>query len=114
MKESCKEDLANHFGLQPYAVDGNVEGVASVRGSVGQLSSSEILPFVCRPCPVKGKATPQRSYNGKIDADTAASMNLGMRRNPKRENREIPSVCRHSASAAGGSGQRTSLRVRLA
>jgi hypothetical protein len=41
-------------------------------------------------------------------------MNLGMRRNPKRENREIPSVCRHTASAAGGSGQRTSPRVRLA
>ena len=115
MKVSCEEDLANHFGLCRRCEEGN-NLVLSVRarGSVGQLSSSEILPFVCRPCPVKGKATPQRSYDGKIDADTAESMNLGMRGNPKRENREIPSVCRHSASAAGGSGQRTSLRVRLA
>ena len=45
MKESCKEDLANHFGLEPYAVDGNIGGVASVRGSVGQLLSSEITHF---------------------------------------------------------------------
>ena len=115
MKVSYEEDLANRFGLCRRCEEGN-NLVLSVRarGSVGQLSSSGILPFVCRPCPVKGKATPHRSYDGKIDAGTAESMHLGMRGNSKRENREIPSVCRDSASAAGRSGQRTSLRVRLA
>jgi hypothetical protein len=57
MKESYKEDLANHFGLEPYAVDGNIGGVASVRGSVGQLLSSEISIFACRSCPDREKAT---------------------------------------------------------
>ena len=116
MKVSYEEDLANHFVLCRRCEEGN-NLVLSVRarGSVGQLSSSEILPFVCRPCPVKGKATPQRSYDGKIDADTAESLNLCMRRNPKRENREIPSVCRRDlVSAEGGSSQRTSPRERLA
>jgi len=35
MKESYKEDLANHFGLGPYAGDGNIAGVASARGNAG-------------------------------------------------------------------------------
>ena len=95
MKVSYEEDLANHFGLCRRCEEGN-DLVLSVRagGSVGQLLSSEIKVPVCRPCPVKGKATPQRSNHGKIDADTAESLNLGMRRNPKRENREIQLVCR--------------------
>jgi len=33
MKESYEEDLANHFGLDPYADAGNSMGVASVRGT---------------------------------------------------------------------------------
>jgi hypothetical protein len=57
MKESYKEDLANHFGLEPYAVDGNIRGVASVRGNAGQLLSSEILTLACRSYPVREKAT---------------------------------------------------------
>ena len=36
MKESYREDLANRSGLEPYAGDGNVAGVASVRGNAGQ------------------------------------------------------------------------------
>ena len=32
MKESYKEDLANHFGLELYADDGNVMGVATTGG----------------------------------------------------------------------------------
>ena len=101
MKVSCEEGLVNHFGLCRRCEEGN-DLVLSVRsrGSVGQLSSSEILSFVCRPCPVKGKATPHRSSYGKIDADTAESVNLGMRGNPKRENREILSVCRLWMAAA--------------
>lgn len=33
MKESYEEDLANHFGLDPYADVGNNVGVASVKGT---------------------------------------------------------------------------------
>ena len=116
MKVPYEEDLASHFGLCRRCEEGN-DFVLSVRvrGSVGQLSSSEILPSVCRPCPVNGKATPHRLCHGKIEADTAESLNLCVRRNPKRENRELPSVCRrHLALAADGSGQRTSPRARLA
>jgi len=58
MKESYDEELAIHIGLDPYADDGNVVGVASARGT-GRLGilSSEILTFVCRPCHVMGKTT---------------------------------------------------------
>ena len=33
MKESYKEELAIHFGLEPYAGDGDIPGVASARGN---------------------------------------------------------------------------------
>ena len=58
MKESHGEELAIHIGLDPCADDGNVVGVASVRGTdrLGILSS-EIPIFVRRPCPVMGKTT---------------------------------------------------------
>ena len=36
MKESYKEELAIHFGLEPYAGDGDIPGVASARGNAGQ------------------------------------------------------------------------------
>ena len=42
MKESTKEDLANHFGLESYADDGNVVGVATAVVCAGKLLSSEI------------------------------------------------------------------------
>lgn len=42
MKESYKEDLANHFGLELYADDGNVVGVATTEVYAGKLTSSEI------------------------------------------------------------------------
>jgi hypothetical protein len=32
MKESYEKDLASHLGLEPYAGDGNIPGVASARG----------------------------------------------------------------------------------
>ena len=35
MKESYREDLASRSGLEPYAGDGDVAGVASVRGNAG-------------------------------------------------------------------------------
>ena len=56
MKESDREDLASSSGLEPYAGDGNIVGVASVRGDAGQPLSSDIIHSVCRPCYDKGKA----------------------------------------------------------
>ena len=93
MKVSYKERLAIDFGLRRRCDEGN-NVVLSVRagGNVGQPTSSEILTFVCRPCSVRGKATPNRSLFGKIDLDTAEFINLSMRGNPKRENREIRSA----------------------
>jgi len=66
MKESYKEELAIHLGLEPYAVDGNIESVASARGSVGQLLSSDILTFACRSHPVREKATSSMPHYGKV------------------------------------------------
>ena len=40
MKESYKEDLANHFGHESYADDGNVVGVATAVVYAGKLLSS--------------------------------------------------------------------------
>lgn len=65
MKESYKEGLANHLGLEPYAVDGDIGGVALVRGNAGQLLSSEITAPACRSCPVREKATPSPPLRGK-------------------------------------------------
>ena len=45
MKESTKEDLANHFGLELYADDGNVVGVATTEGYAGKLLSSVPHPY---------------------------------------------------------------------
>jgi hypothetical protein len=57
MKESYRENLASSSGLELYAGDGDIVGVASVRGDAGQPLSSEILTFACRPCTDRGKAT---------------------------------------------------------
>lgn len=92
MKESYMEELAIHHGLEPYAVDGNVGGVASARGSVGQLWSSEIMLFACRSCPDKEKATPPPPPVVRWLAGAAESENLCMRGHSKRENREILGV----------------------
>ena len=56
MKESYKEDLANHFGFELYADDGNVMGVATTEGYAGKLMSSEITHPKCRHCLCCGKA----------------------------------------------------------
>ena len=57
MKESYRENLASRSGLEPYAGDGNIMGVASARGNAGQPLSSDITSFACRLCPDRGKAT---------------------------------------------------------
>ncbi len=92
MKESYREDLASNSGLEPYAVDGNIGGVASARGNVGQLLSSEIFTSVCRSCSDLEKTTSSLPLSGKAMTDTAESETLCMRRHSKRENREILSV----------------------
>ena len=56
MKESYKEDLANHFGHESYADDGNVVGVATAVVYAGKLLSSEITHTECRHCLCCGKA----------------------------------------------------------
>jgi hypothetical protein len=104
MQESYREDLASYSGLEPYAGDGNVAGVASARGNAGQPSSSEITTSVCRSCPDLEKATSPLPLCGEAAADAAESENLGMRRHPKRENREILGV------SAGQRGMVTALR----
>ena len=92
MKESYKEDLANHFGPEPYAVDGNTGGVASVRENIGQLLSSEITIFACRSGPSREKATSSPPLKARRMTDAAESKNLCMCGHSKRENREIPST----------------------
>ena len=58
MKESYEEQLATDFGPDPYAGGGDTPGVASVRGSAGRVSNSDINLSVSRPCSDRGKATP--------------------------------------------------------
>ena len=102
MQESYREDLASRSGLQPYAGDGNIPGVASARGNAGRLLSSEIITSVCRSCPDREKATSPGPLFGEAWADAAESENPSMRGHPKRENREIPRVSnvpRHNGTA---------------
>ncbi len=115
MKESYGENLASYPGLEPYAGDGNIAGVASARGNAGQPWSSEIITSACRSCPDTEKATSSMPLFGEASADAAESENLCMRRHSKRENREILLV---SADQVGTSilrrnGQRTSPAVML-
>ena len=88
MKESYREDLASSPGLEPYAGDGNIAGVASARGNAGQPLSSDITIFVCRSCPDLENAISSMPLFGKASTDTTESENLCMRRHSKRENRE--------------------------
>ena len=115
MKESYKEDIANHFGLEPYAVDGNIGGVASARGNVGQLSSSEITNFACRSCPVREKAKSSSPLTARWLTDAAESWNLCMRGHSKHENRENPLVSplQRGDNTAAENGQSTSQTVLL-
>ena len=115
MKESYREDVASHFGPEPYAGDVNVAGVASERGDAGQPLSSEIITSECRSCPDPEKATSSRPLYGEAATDAAESETLCMRGHPKRENREILRV----SVGSGGmvtcrrNGQQTSRTVRL-
>ena len=56
MRESYKDDVANHFGRELYADGGNVMGVATTEVYAGKLLSSEITHTECRHCLCCGKA----------------------------------------------------------
>ncbi len=115
MKESYRENLASDSGLEPYAGDGDVAGVASVRGNAGQPLSSEIILFACRSCPDMEKAISLVPLLGEAPADAAESENLCMRRHSKRENREIllVSVGHGGKYTEQRNGQQTFLTVML-
>ena len=113
MKESYREELASRSGLDPYAGDGDVAGVASVRGNAGQPLSSDITISACRSCADREKATPARPRFGKVSTDAAESKNLCMRRHPKRENREILLVSIGRRIVVRRNGQKTSQTVML-
>ena len=92
MKESYEEDLASHFGLEPYADGGNDVGVASARGTsrpaIELRNQFSRAPTLC--CLWEGYI--DDGVNGKPSPGTAESQNLCMLENSKRENREIPWV----------------------
>ena len=115
MKESYREGVASHSGLEPYAGDGDVAGVASARGNAGQPLSSDITTFVCRSCPDMEKATSSRPHYGEAATDTAESETLCMCRHPKRENREIlwVSTGRRGMFTSRRNGQKTFQTVML-
>ena len=58
MKEPYGKGLATRPDPESCAGHGNRTGEALTRAHVGQPLSSEIIPPACRPCGVKGKATP--------------------------------------------------------
>ena len=99
MKESYREDLASHSGLEPHAGGGNSAGAAAERGSAGQPLSSEIISFVRRSCSHMEKATPTVPQEGEVLEGTAESETLSMYGRSKHENRESLSV---SAMVGGG------------
>ncbi len=113
MKESYRESLASHSGLEPYAGGGDLAGVASARGNTGQPLSSDITLFVCRSRLIREKAIPSLPFYGEAEADTAESKTLCMRRHSKRENREILLVSAECGGmfAAQRSGRKTSQTV---
>ena len=115
MKESYREDVASHSGLEPYAGDGNVAGVASARGNAGQPLSSDINTSACRSCSDLEKATPPMPLFGEAAADAAESKTLCMRGYPKCENREIlwVSAGRRGMVTSRRNGQKTSQTVML-
>jgi hypothetical protein len=115
MKESYRENLASYSGLEPYAGDGNIAGVASARGNAGQPLSSEITISVCRSCPDLEKATSSTPLYGEASADAAESENLCMRGHSKRENREIllVSIGQREQFTLQWNGQKTSPTVML-
>ena len=114
MKESYREDLASYSGLEPYAGDGNIAGVASARGNAGQPLSSEITCLVRRRSAAIGRQN-RGCRQGETRSGTAESENLSMRGNFKRENREIllASAKQRGMFTTQRNGRKTSQTVML-
>ena len=58
MKEPYRKGVANRSNPESCAGGGNIAGEALTGAHAGQPLSSEIISPACRPCDVKGKATP--------------------------------------------------------
>jgi len=56
MREPHKKGVAHHFGPESCAWVRKDAGEALTGEDIGQVSSSEIITLVCRPCSDKGKA----------------------------------------------------------
>src|SRR6056297_1518611 len=114
MKVSYEEGPANHFGLRRRCEGGNVRALSVRAGvSVGQLMSSEIRVFRCRPCHGRGKAISGAPLTARRVLDLAESLNLSMRgKFQTREPGGPISLWSRALWADCHSGQRTA-RVRL-
>ena len=116
MKESYDEELATHIGLDPYADDGDVVGVASARGT-DRLSilSSEILTFVRRPLWCHGEGN---TFGGVMASDQAARRSRRTKACLETPNARTGRSHRFPHSIRGvftkmGNGQKTSQAVQL-
>ena len=92
MKDSNKEDLANHFGLELYADGGNVMGVATTEVYAGKLLSSVPHPY---RVPTLSELREGKMFHcafGKRWRGSAESKNRVMRRNFNRDLAMIHSV----------------------
>jgi hypothetical protein len=96
MKESYKEDFANHFGLELYADEGNVMGVATTEGYAGKLLSSVPHPYRSDSSTPPSYSIAGHYRNGTYCLPATQTVSALMRRNFNRENRETL-----SASEAG-------------
>jgi len=88
MKESYREGIASHSGLEPYAGEGNLAGVASARGNAGRRLSSEIITSVCRSCPDLEKAISTAPLLARCGRTRRSLRTCCMRGHSKCENRE--------------------------
>ena len=100
MQEPYKKGVANHLGPESCADGRKVMGEALTGEDAGQPSSSEITTSACRPCPDKGKATPDVPKREER-TDAAESETLSMRGHSMCENRETP----EAPVAGGGAGR---------
>ena len=78
MKDSNKEDLANHFGLELYADGGNVMGVATTEVYAGKLLSSVPHPYRVPTLSVVREGKTFHCDIGKRWNGSAESKNLSM------------------------------------
>jgi len=110
MKESHGEDLARRSGLEPYAVGGNVLGVALARGTGRPAIELRNLRFACRPCNGCGKATRVWALLASLEATRRSRRTCACLETP---NARTGRSHRFPACIEGGNGQRTSQVVML-